>query len=401
MFLGRQAIFDRELRVHAYELLYRDSSENRASITEANHAAVSAVVTALVDLGLDAVAPGKRVFVNVTGDFLTSRLPIALDPVRVVLEVLETVPPTTAVLEALRAYRQEGFTIALDDFVIGDERDALLEVADVVKLDVLDLQAVRPRLPADLARIRDAGALALAERIERSEDFTELRGLGFAYFQGYFLERPVVLEGRRMPTSSQGALRLLASLCDPRADVRAIERALAGDASLTFRLLRLASSAAIARSGAIASVGDAIHRLGTARVAALAVLMLAAGFTSSPPALLEVAAIRGHMGEVLAGRLGLRGDHLLLAGLLSVFDALLGKPIDEVLAGMALPPEVQRALIEPGSREHTALAAIRDCERGDARALGELGVSPGDASDAWIDAVAWSEVTMGVLSRSA
>lgn len=396
-YLGRQAIFTADLELFAYELLYRDSTENHARITDVNNAVAVTLLTALADLGLDAVAGDRPVFVNLTEDYIVGRRPVPLPPGRVFLEVLETVPATPEVVKALRDFRARGYQVALDDFVVTPQNQALLEVADVVKVDVLRIAEVRARLPSQLAAIRAAGARPLAEKVESRADFDELRGLGFDLFQGYFLERPVVLQGRRLPTGRVAALQIVATLCDPRADLRKVERALVADAGLTARLMRMASAAAMGRGAPLTTLGQVVQRLGTAQTAALAILILAAG-TREAPILLEIAAVRARMCQQLAWRLGAAGESLLLAGLLSVLDALLGAPLEEILASMPLPAVVTTALLGGATPEGRILAAVRAHERDDARGLAALGVTAEVASRTWLEAITWSRSLMSAAS---
>src|SRR5262249_58421590 len=68
-FVGRQAIFDRRLEVVGYELLFRNSEENRARFSDANQATAATMLNAYVELGLDALAPPVPVWVNLPADF--------------------------------------------------------------------------------------------------------------------------------------------------------------------------------------------------------------------------------------------------------------------------------------------------------------------------------------------
>jgi hypothetical protein len=120
-YVGRQAIFDRQLGVVAYELLYRNSEENRAEFSDANEATAATILNAFVELGLEDLVGELPIYVNLPSDFLLGRYPIPLPPDRTFIEVLEDVPVTAPVLEALRAFRRRGFRIALDDFVLTEE----------------------------------------------------------------------------------------------------------------------------------------------------------------------------------------------------------------------------------------------------------------------------------------
>src|ERR1043165_8713109 len=126
-YIGRQAIFDRRLNVIGYELLYRDSEENRARFDDVTKASATTMINAFLEIALDTLVGNAPAFVNMSAEFLLGDYPIPLPPERTVIEVLEDIPVTPALMTSLRSLRERGFRIALDDFVLTDETRPLLE----------------------------------------------------------------------------------------------------------------------------------------------------------------------------------------------------------------------------------------------------------------------------------
>src|SRR5690606_26538908 len=126
------------------------------------------------------------------------------------------------VIASVRSLREAGFGIALDDFAFKPEWDPLLDLAHLVKVDVREQRL--ETLPARLEALRGRPLQLLAEKVETRAEYEALRELGFHYFQGFFLERPEVLEGRRMPVSQLQAVRLLAELMKENPVLDHIER---------------------------------------------------------------------------------------------------------------------------------------------------------------------------------
>lgn len=87
-------------------------------------------------------------------------------------------------VEAARHLSGQGCTIALDDFVYDETLRPLVELADIIKIDVLSLD--RAELKRHVALLRKFGAKLLAEKVETQDDYAFCRDLGFDYFQGYF-----------------------------------------------------------------------------------------------------------------------------------------------------------------------------------------------------------------------
>jgi EAL and modified HD-GYP domain-containing signal transduction protein len=381
-YVGRQAIFDRRLNVVGYELLYRDSEENRAKFDNVTQASASTMLNAFVEIGLDSLIGKVPAYVNMPADFLLGHYPIPLPPERTVIEVLEDVPVTPALIESLHQLRQRGYKIALDDFLLTDETEPLLAVAHIIKVNVLNVS--REDIAAQYARLKPAGAIMLAEKISTHEELVFVRDLGFYYFQGYFLEMPSIKRATRMPHDRAKLLRLLAALYDQRLNLRTIEGLVAAEIGLGVRLLKLASSVAMSRGNPVGSLQQAMARLGVQQVAALIVLILASGFDDKPLELVRQVLIRARMCEVLARSSTVPPDEMFTAGLLSLLDAILDQ--------LPLTSLIREALLAGGtSRPAKILETVRHQNRGDMAQLAAAGFSSQAVFLAWYDAVRWAD----------
>jgi EAL and modified HD-GYP domain-containing signal transduction protein len=389
-YVGRQALFDRRLQVVGYELLYRNSDENRARFSDADKATAETMLNAFVELGLDLLAPNVPVWVNLPEAFLLGRYPIPLPPDRTVIEVLENVPVTPELLTSLARFHAEGFKIALDDFVLTDETRPLLEHAWAIKVDVLNVP--REEIARQYAELKPTGAVMVAEKISTHDEHTFLRDLGFYLFQGHFLELPIISKTKRLPHDRAALVKILSALYSAKLDLREIETLIAAEVGLSVRLFKLASSAAFSLGQPIGSVRQAVLRLGVQQVAALIVLVMVAGFDDKPLELARQSLIRARMCEALAKHANLASDQLFTAGLLSLLDAVLDRPLHEVLAQMQIAPLVRDAL--EGSSKSTAaqiVDTVRHQARGELRSGTSINVSAQTVFVAWYEAIRWAD----------
>src|SRR5208283_3122549 len=134
-YVARQPIFDREKKVFGYELLFRDDMENVFHGGDADAASRSTLDSSLL-VGLDVLCDGRRAFLNCTRDTLIRGLITLLPSNNTVVEILETVPPDPEVMAACQQLKEAGYLIALDDYVAGDAREPLAEMADILKVDL-------------------------------------------------------------------------------------------------------------------------------------------------------------------------------------------------------------------------------------------------------------------------
>jgi len=192
VFLGRQPILDRQRQVIAYELLYREGRKNAIEVGDDAQATARVIRHLFQDFGINTVLGRCEGFINVDAETLMSGRIEALPRNRVVLELLETVRIDEHIVRRCRELKQQGFRLALDDFsVYHDCYEPLLEIIDIVKIDILQLD--RSALASLVRRLRLYLARLLAEKVDSWESACHCLRLGFDLFQGFFYGRPALL----------------------------------------------------------------------------------------------------------------------------------------------------------------------------------------------------------------
>lgn len=395
-YLARQPIVDAKHQLVAYELLFRDTAHaTSARIVDAAAAGIDVISNTLCNMGTDWLLKGKLAFINMDATMLMGDFSALLPPDKVVLEVLETVEVSAEILDRLRAYKQAGFRIALDDYVHTPERADLLPLADYVKLDVL---AHSPdSIIGTVKAARQQGAKLLAEKVEKREQFEQYKKLGFQYFQGYYFARPENLT-TKVVNPSQAAVLQLMDKVRQEVDIKHIEEGFKRDVALTFKLLRYINSAAFGLSCEIQSIRHAVSILGYRPLYKWLTLLLA---TASPspmaPVLTRTAVTRGRLCELL-GAYHLpkaEQDNLFITGVFSMLDALLETPMAQIMERLTLPESVADALLHRTGIYGPILALVEACESADAgridRLAEDLFLSPEQVNAAHLKALAWVE----------
>ena len=399
LFLGRQPILDREQRLHAYELLFRSGSRNFAEVTDGVQATATVIANAFSELGIEAALGSHRGFINVDEAFLFSDLLELLPRHAVVLEILETVPPTPAVIERCAALKAAGFTLALDDVIqLEPEFAELLALVEIVKVDIQPLSRVQ--LMQLVMKLKPLGKQLLAEKVDSREQMEQCLKLGFSLFQGYYFAKPTIIAGKKLDHSQLSLMKLMGLLLSD-ADTAELEAALKPEPGLSINLLRMTNSVGAGCTEKITSLGHAITVLGRRQLQRwLQLLVFASGSqgnTDNP--LLMMAATRGRLMELLAGEVrpgdSILSDQAFMAGIMSLMPALVGLPIAEVIAPLSLTANVRDALCDGGGLLG-ALLHIAECsENGDiaalSKALAELpALSPKAINRAQTQALQWA-----------
>ena len=397
IFLARQPILDRAQRTVAYELLFRTGNTSGVSITDDMQATASVIHHAFSEMGLQTVLGSQLGFINVSADMLLSDLVELLPKAHIVLELLETIRVDDAVIERCRALKQSGFTLALDDFMFDESYRPLLELVDIVKIDIL--QHSREALPSMVKQLRQWPVKLLAEKVDSAEQAAYCQSLGFDLFQGYYFARPLVLSAKRTDPSQLALIQLL-GLVLRDADTSQIEQIFKQHPNLTYNLMRLVNSVASGVHRSIASVSQAIVVLGRKQLQRWLQLLLFTlqGGSVYPSPLLLLAAARGKMMELLAAKQQRNADYCdeaFMAGILSLIDALIDKPLADVARELNLDERLVAALLRREGELGVLLQLVESVEHPDLDFTKSLLVKTGalslsDLTAAQIEAMAWA-----------
>ena len=398
--VGRQPIYDTQLNVQAYELLFRGADLDCADPRDGDRATGRVLMHSLTEIGLDRLVGGRRAFINLTRSFLVGKYPMPAPPGRVVLEVLENVGVDDEIVEGIRQLKEEGFTVALDDFEFIPGCEPLLHLADLVKLDVVGLED--EEIARRFEQLRPFRIRALAEKVETKEQFEFCRELGFELFQGYFLARPDVVRERSVEPNQVVLLQLLADIQRPNFTFEAAEEIVGRDVALTYRLLRHINSAAYGLSRKLESIRETLVYLGLNNVRSMATLFLLASVDDKPHDLVLTAMFRAKMCQLI-GELRGQGDQhqYFTVGLLSILDALMDAPMSELVDELPLSDEIRKALTGFDGELGYVLNTTIAYERGDWVRVESSDLSIAQMRDAFLKSLDWVGTMDAELSGQA
>lgn len=399
VFLGRQPILDRQQSIVGYELLFRSADMLYADMAGYTNVDSLVINTVLSTFGIAEVLGKHKGFINVADELLMSDLLEILPPEKTVIEILETVKVTEAVLERCRELKALGFTLALDDNLYHPDYEPLYDTVDIVKIDVL--QVPEESLREMVGILSNRGLILLAEKVETMEQYHSCLELGFDLFQGYYFARPAVLNKRKVDVSGVALLNLLELVCRD-AEIDEIEQTFKNNPNLTYNLLRLVNSVVIGMKEKIRTLRHALVVLGTQQLKRWIQLALFAsdktGAVGNP--LLETAATRGRLMEILVSTWQPQfpdhdySDRAFMTGVLSLVDVLLGVSMEEILAQLNLAEEVRLALLERKGALGSLLLMTEKLENMDFAEVAHL-LDSHDCSlsvlmDAQLEAIDWT-----------
>lgn len=196
-------------------------------------------------------------------------------------------------------------------------------------------------------------------------------------------------------------LKLLGLICED-ADTGALEAIFREEPKLSYSLLRLVNSAAIAPPSPITSFAQAINLLGRRQLQRWLQLLVYSDPNNGqhPNPLLQKAAARGRLLELLADKLPQSeppesdSEIAFMVGTFSLLDVLLCMPMPEILHQLPLPEVAAKALLAHEGSLGQLLGAIDAVDKHDLSTatfrLKTLGIDGGDYLDAQLEALNWA-----------
>jgi EAL and modified HD-GYP domain-containing signal transduction protein len=393
-FLGRLPIFDRELKVYAYELLFRSRVNDSYNHSGADDHATSAVLTgSFLTAGMETITRGKVAFINFTQNLLINELADIFPKNLMAVEVLDKVESTEDVIAACQKLKHSGYLLVLGAFVF--ETELVMKLADIIKVDFPGTEVDTRR---SLLQGSGSGKVKfLADKLETREVFEQALGMGYHYFQGPFFTKPLIISMQEVSAHKLSCLRLLQELNQPELDMAQLEKIIKQDVTLSYKLLSYINSAFFGLPHKIQTIKHALSLLGPPKVKKwLSLIALSSMGNDKTEELVVASLIRAHFCELMAPKAGLqdRAAEVFLMGLFSMLDALLDQPMPEILAKLPISEDIKLALLGDESVFSELYGLLLVIEKGDwgqvFEHVVELKLAVNDLSSAWLKALDWS-----------
>lgn len=403
-FVARQPILDAKMKTYAYELLFRKGLTNAFPNVSSEEATTSLLAEQFINQPIENLVGDKIAFVNFPYSLIIEGLASSLPRNKVVIEILEDATPNKELLASIKELKNFNYTIALDDFTLEPEWDPFLPYVDIIKFDwKLTPQDVIQNYTynhfKEFKRI-----ICLAEKIETYEEFEKAKKMGFKLFQGYFFSKPEIVKNKTISANQFFVSQLFNETLKDPINFEKVELILSQDQALTYRLLRYVNNVRYGSSDVISSIKHAVVFLGRDNLKRFVVLMWSTAMSEGKPSeLSRMSLIRARFCESLAKRK--RGSidfhEAFMGGLLSLLDAMMDKPFDDILGTLPIGERIKSALIDKKGELAFYLGLVVDYEnlnwsRLKARVT-MLGITEQNVIDIYLEAAQWANTLLSEM----
>jgi EAL and modified HD-GYP domain-containing signal transduction protein len=395
-YVARQAILDKEKRLYAYELLFRDGISNSFPNIEPDEATSKLLTNNHLNTGLDNITGGKISFINFHEETLLYRFPTSLEPSSVVIEIVETVEVSTELVKACKHIKALGYVLALDDYDFEPKWDVFLPLVDIVKVDIqlCDYQ----KSVDNIDKLRGMHIKLLAEKVETNEEFEQYKALNFDYYQGYFFARPEVVKSKNIPSSQLNLMSLIAASNSADFDFEEINQIIERDVNLSYMLLRFINNPLINKRFNVTSLRHALNYMGEMEIKKFVALLALAKLNDDKPLdLISFCLLRAKFCELVSRACGVQANPPtgFLLGLFSLLDAILDQDMSTLLNKVPIADSIKKALLNQESELKPFLKLIECLENAEwdkmSEIQDEIGVTREDVHQFYEESIIWSD----------
>lgn len=264
-------------------------------------------------------------------------------------------------------------SIELMEKVDEDGYGLAVEVKDQKVLDILPLNtefvivdaSFIALLEEELPRL-NKNCTCIASNVETYAQVEELKGMHVRHFSGSFLEQPEKIEVTAIAPNKTTILSLIAKLSTPDVELEEITKVILADSVICYKLLKIINSPLYRGVSEIKSVQDAIVRFGFYNLKKWVMLTSMCSLGGKPSALIKRALERAIMCGKLAAHLKVsETDIFYTAGLLSMIDAFLDHPIEQLLQEIQIAQEVKLGILQGAGVIGHVLSIVTRYQNGD------------------------------------
>ncbi len=346
--ISKQKIFDNKNRTYAYELVFKDTSENITDISTDVKGTAKLIISSIASKELDnLLGTNTLAFINVNEKALERDILDVLDKNRFVLNILEDINLTEKIISKIIQYRKRGFRLSLENFDSSAQMikkfHRLFNYIDIIKMDIVLSEP--ENMEKVMAKFKGSRIKLLAQNIETKEDFKKYLNMGFDFFQGHYLNKPKVIEIIGTKEPAQFIILQLIKIIKNDNSTEELESFIKKQPDLSFKLVEFFNNSK-KFDIKIESLTQIITLMGRSKLLRWLLVYLYSEVSTNPASktILELAIKRAERMEADADFK--HKDKAYLAGMFSMLDSIFETDIKELMNHIQMDKDITSLVLE-------------------------------------------------------
>ena len=296
-------------------------------------------------------------------------------------------------LERLESLKNAGFKFAINGFPPENNDFDLLGFVSYIMLDLKsirfkeDMRDIKKKYPDLFIIIKNVSDTYSFDRLAKDKNML---------FTGDFYNQPITKGVSEISPVKFNALKLLKMVNEEDFDLENIADIIERDLALSISLLRFINTGITGKRSKIDSINKAVAFLGQKTVRQWAMIAISVSLADDRPnEITKLSLMRAKFAENLAiiFDLAVFQNSLFMAGLFSLLDVILEKPMEEAINEISVDKIVHEALVQKSGRLYEVLEFMSAYERADWNKVSitiiRNGIDTEEVNQAFIDSLVW------------
>ncbi len=363
--ISKQKIFDNKKHLYAYELVFKDSSDEDAALSTTVKGTSQLIISSISSKELDKLLGTKTLaFVNVDEITLTKGILDVLDNKRFILNILEDIELSDKVVAKIIQYKKRGFKFSIEHFDSSAQMikkfNRLFNFIDIIKMDVVLSEP--ENLKKVMSKFKGTRIKLLAQNIETKDDFAKYLNMGFDYFQGYYLDKPELMEIVKSKEPSQFIILQLIKIIKNDNSTEELELFIKKQPDLSFKLVQFFNNTK-KFNVKIESLTQVITLMGRDKLLRWLLVYLYSEASKNPASktILSLAIKRAERMEAEAK--DKHKDKAYLAGMFSMLSSIFETDIRELMNHIKMDDDITSLVLEKKGIFATSLMRAEELEK--------------------------------------
>lgn len=343
LMMAQQPIFDANQKLFGYELLFRNHSEDMANVIDGEDATSQVLVNLCIGITELEAQMRTPYFVNITRELLMSDAFFPINPKLVYIEILEDQDISPDFVESVARWHAAGYRFVLDDYHFDPSYAPLFPYICMIKIDVLMTDPTQYKV--HIQALRQRKITLIAEKVEDLDMYKRCKALGFHLFQGYYLQRPNLIKGKKISSGIESALELISEFQNTDISTDKVTQLISKNPTLSYQLLRVLNSPICGMSRKVTDLKEAVVYIGLNQIKKWAMLITITSSSEQPKEIFRFLLIRAKCCEALAiQERSANPDADFMAGMMSGIDLILQLEKELVFKQININEDVVQAI---------------------------------------------------------
>lgn len=405
-FISAIPIFDADMAVHAYIMMTKDGDKLLGAAEDFRELSGELLAPALEyvkDIGIEPFAMDKDFFVNISKYQLLMGIPLTwrIPPDNLVCVIDQDALEDNAALIKIGILKRNKYRLALMGVPTKLSLDTAIKLFDFF---LLSCESEKYNDDWRVLQQQLHRTSVIVTEVPDRETYESLNKASGVLFSGNFYSQPITKGLTEISPLKINALQLIKQINEEGFDLVEAAKTIERDPALSISLLRFLNSINPNRSKKIDSIRSAVALLGQKEVKKWATVAISVGIGEDRPSeITRLSLLRAKCAENLAPHfeMAMKEGALFIAGLFSLLDVILERPMAEALDEVAANDEIRTALVEKKGPIYEVLSLIYAYEKADWYNASIIKVRNGidieQLTNAFIDALMWYKQLLDMI----